>query len=258
MQAKLKKAAISFASAVFWLLVWYIAALIVNKEVLLPSPVAVISRLMSLMREPSFYLTCLSSSVHILFGFIAGLIFGVILGSAMSFSSVVRALFSPLLKVVRSTPVASFIILALVWLNSSHIPSFIAFLMVLPIFCSNVTQGLSSVDGKLKEVTDVFELSRSTKLKILYVPTLIPFVASAAKTGIGLAWKAGVAAEVIAVTANSIGAMLRDSKTYLETADLFAWTAALILISALMELIIGAASDALSKRFAHSEGGEKA
>ena len=49
----------------------------------------------------------------------------------------------------------------------------------------------------------------------------------------GLAWKSGVAAELISIPSGSIGEKLYSAKVYLMTGDLFAWTAAIVLLSAL-------------------------
>lgn len=256
MSDKKKKILFHSCAVLFWLTVWQVAAMLIGKEILLPSPVQVCGRLFEMLDDRSFYMTCLSSSINILTGFICALALGIIIGLLMYRFSLADALFSPLIKVIRSTPVASFIILLLVWMRSSSIPTFISFLMVLPVVCANVTHGCKSINSELLEVVDVFDFSFGKKLKTLYIPSLIPFITSAAKTGIGLAWKAGVAAEVIAVAAGTIGAYLRDSKTYLETTDLFAWTVALILISAAMEYLISLVCDAVASKYSLKDGGD--
>ena len=57
-------------------------------------------------------------------------------------------------------------------------------------------------------------------------------------TGLGFAWKAGVAAEVIANTKMSIGAQIYDSKIYLDTLNLFSWTIVIIALSILLEKVV--------------------
>lgn len=61
---------------------------------------------------------------------------------------------------MRAAPVASFIILALVWIRSSQLPAFIAFLMVVPVVWGNVEKGLREIDGGLLEMAQVYRLSR--------------------------------------------------------------------------------------------------
>ena len=99
--------------ALFWLLLWYLLARLVGKELLLPSPSAVCRRLLSLAGEASFWRTCGVSLLRILSGVLTAVLAGTVLAVLTSRFSLLRALFSPLLTVIKSTPVASFIILAL-------------------------------------------------------------------------------------------------------------------------------------------------
>ena len=129
----------------------------------------------------------------------------------------------------------SFIILVLLWLTASLTPVFIAFLMVLPIAWANVREGVMAVDAQLLEMAEVFQLPRAKKLRHIYLPSVLPQYLAACTTGFGFAWKSGVAAEVIARPALSIGKNLYESKLYLNTEELFAWTAMVILLSMLLE-----------------------
>jgi NitT/TauT family transport system permease protein len=81
----------------------------------------------------------------------------------------------------------------------------------------------------------VYRLSRWQKLRHLYLPSMRPFFSAAALSSIGLAWKAGIAAEVICRPQFSMGRELYESKIYLEMPDLFAWTIAVILLSMALE-----------------------
>ena len=67
-------------------------------------------------------------------------------------------------------------------------------------------------------------------------------------TALGLCWKAGTAAEVIALSGGSIGEKLYHAKIYFETADLFAWTAAIVLISAAFEKLFLLLVDKIAER----------
>ena len=150
---------------------------------------------------------------------------------------------------IKSTPVASFIILALVWLTGQWVPVFISFLMVLPVVYSNVFQGLREVDPKLLEMAKVYGMNRQKRVMKIYIPSVLPYMMAACRTALGLSWKAGVAAEVIGVTKNSIGRQLYYSKIYLETADLFAWTAVVIIMSIALEKCFVWAVETVSKKF---------
>ena len=171
-------------------------------------------------------------------GYVSGLIIGSICAVLSARFRVFRDIFAPILHLIRAVPVASFIILALVWIKSAYLSVFISFLMVLPMIWSNVENGIRNLDNGYAEMGRVFGLS---PLKILFkikLPLIMPSFTAAAVNALGFAWKSGVAAEVICRPVNSIGRLLQDAKLYLETPRVFALTAVVAALSLLIELII--------------------
>ena len=160
-----------------------------------------------------------------------------------------RTILTPAISAVKSTPVASFIILALLWLERDSLPVFITALIVIPIVWGNVSEGIGSVDGKLVEVAKVYRLSLPKRIFRLYVPSVAPYFMAACKSSLGLAWKAGIAAEILATPDHSIGKELYFSKTYLETDSLFAWTLVVIVLSLLIEKLLVFGLNRLGQRF---------
>ncbi len=235
---KITKIARTVTVLAFWIIIWHIAAVKVDMAVLVSSPVEVAERLIELASEKDFYIIILSSVFRILTGFFTAVAVGVVLGIITAKIRILDELISPLLTVIKATPVASFIILALVWLNKETIPSFISFLMVMPILHGNVSEGLKNTPIELIEMTRVYNFSFVNKLTKLYIPSLLPYFTAGFKTSLGLAWKAGVAAEVLAFPKNSIGKQLYEAKTYLETVDVFAWTLTVIIISMILEKML--------------------
>lgn len=219
----------------FWLSLWQIVAMIVNQSLLMPSPLFIFERLYTLVQTSSFWQTTLLSLLRVMAGYFVAIIAGALLAVLTSFSSFFKILFSPLIYIVRATPVASFIILALVWMHSGTVPAFIAGLMVFPLIWKDVSTGIEETPKSLLEMGRVFQLSRTKVLRYIYFPSTFPYFVSGSMTALGFAWKAGIAAEVISAPKHSIGLMLHDSKIYLETVDLFAWTLVVILLSVLLE-----------------------
>ncbi len=227
-----------FAVFLFWIGVWVLLAAMVDKEVLLPSPREVAHELSSLLLLPSYWGAIASSLLRILLGFLIGCAAAIVLSVLCFRFSVADALISPVLSVIRAVPVASFIILALVWLGRTRVPSFSAFLMVLPIFTGNIIAGLKSADSSLREVCVVYRFSLGKTVRLLYLPAVRPYFLTAARTSLGMAWKAGIAAEVLCSLSASIGGQIYESKLYLETASLFAWTITVICISMVIEKLL--------------------
>lgn len=227
--------ALRLGAVAVWLLLWQLASMAVGLPLLLPSPLAVLLRLGQLCTGADFWLTVVSSLLRILLGFLLGVLFGTALAGLCWRFRLIDALARPLLGVLKSTPVASFIILALVWVKTTWLATVISFIMVLPLIYANVREGIDSADRQLLEMAQVFRLSRRKTFRYCYLPAILPFFLSAISSALGFAWKSGIAAEVLGRPARAIGSQIYDSKIYLETPDLFAWTLVVILLSVLLE-----------------------
>ena len=227
--------ALRLGAVAVWLLLWQLASMAIGLPLLLPSPLAVLLRLGQLCTGADFWLTVASSLLRILLGFLLGVLFGTALAGLCWRFRLIDALARPLLGVLKSTPVASFIILALVWVKTTWLATVISFIMVLPLIYANVREGIDSADRQLLEMAQVFRLSRRKTFRYCYLPAILPFFLSAISSALGFAWKSGIAAEVLGRPARAIGSQIYDSKIYLETPDLFAWTLVVILLSVLLE-----------------------
>lgn len=229
-----KKAAV----IAFWLLVWQLLAFLVDNVILMVSPWKTLLRLIELLGEKNFYATAGMSLLRIGAGFLAGFLAGVALAALAGRFPLAEQLFGPMMSLLKAVPVASFVVLLLIWWGSSFLAVSICFLVVLPNIYLNTLEGLKSTDRELLEMAAVFRLPLSTRFFYIYRPSLRPFLSSGMKLALGMCWKSGVAAEVIGTPANSIGGQLYLSKIYLDTAGVFAWTAAVILLSVLFEHIV--------------------
>ena len=214
--------------------------LAVNQELLAVTPLRVLQRLAQLCQKVSFWETAACSLLRVLAGFFLAVAAGVVFAALTAASPLAENLLHPLRSVIKATPAASFIILALVWFRSGGVPVFASFLMALPFIWSNVEQGIRCADKSLLEAARLYRFGFWKTIRRVYAPMVLPYFFSALATGFGLAWKAGVAAEVIGNTRRSIGGEIYNAKLYLETADLFAWTVVVILLSvALEKLLVG-------------------
>ena len=218
-----------------WLVLWQGASLAVGEALLLPAPLPVLRRMGELLLTGSFWGICLHSLGRILLGFLLGLLLGCLLAALSAAFPMAGDFLSPAMAAVKATPVASFVILALVWVRGTNLSVFISFLMVLPLVWQNVRQGIASADPALLEMAFVYRLPPGARVRAVYLPALLPHLLSAARVGLGFAWKAGIAGEVIAISSGSIGLQLYNAKAYLEMPDLFAWTGFIVLLSFLLE-----------------------
>ncbi|MBR5521159.1 MAG: ABC transporter permease subunit [Oscillospiraceae bacterium] len=219
----------------FWVALWQLMAMKIGKEVLLASPAATFRALTGLMGQPAFWHTIVFSLTRIMLGFTLAVVRGVALGILSAWSETIRNLLSPLFSVIKAVPVASFIILLLLWVRGGNLSICISFLMVLPVVYNNILQGLLQVDKNLLEMAKVFRLSFKKQLLYIYLPQVLPYFIAACTTSLGLCWKSGIAAEVIGMPAGSLGNRLYETKLYMETAEMFAWTVVIVVISFVVE-----------------------
>lgn len=223
----------------FWLGVWQLAAFLIGKELLLPGPAAVLRRLTALAVTAEFWKSAGMSLVRIFGGFAAGAVIGTLLAVLAAAWHWADWLLSPVVKVIRATPVASFIVLVLLWAPTGRVPAIISALMVLPVLWGNARKGIGQTDPLLLEAARAYRFDRWKTVRLVYVPSVLPYFASGCSTALGLAWKAGVAAEVLCQPRLAIGTALFGAKITLETPSLFAWTVVVIVLSFLVEYALG-------------------
>ncbi len=235
---RVKRAGRPLVAAVWWVAVWQFAAWSVQKEFLLASPWAVVTRLAELVFTAGFWGTVGWSLTRIVIGFAAAAVVGTLAAALAAASRVVDNALSPLIVTIRSAPVVSFIILLLLWTDSSRLSAIVSFLMVLPVMYANVLEGIRHRDRTLLEAARVFRVPFTRRVRTIDVPGVLPFFAAACRIGIGLAWKSGVTAEVIGVADGSIGERLYEAKLFLSSEDLFAWTLVIVTLSMLCETAV--------------------
>ena len=240
---KIPKAVLWLIAATFWTAVWYLAAFGMDNELFLPYPHTVLVSFGKLIQEGAFWHAVWQSMLTVLEGALIGCTLGSLFAVLASLSQIFCAVISPLVTVLRATPVASFIILVYVIVRVNDLPVdtvalLIVIIMVIPILYSNLCSGIASFDKKLDEVACVYSFSLRKKIVFVWLPQIKPFLISGVTNAFGFAWKAGVAAEVICNLENTIGQNLAESKSNLEMDRLFAWTMTVVLLSILFECMV--------------------
>ncbi len=215
-----------------WLAFWQITAMLVHNSIMLVGPLEALRALWTLLPSADFWRSVLGSFGRISIGFLSAFAAGVLLGSLAYMMPILEEILEPFMLFLKSVPVASFVILALIWAGSRNLSVVISFLVVLPVIYVNTIAGLKSTDRKLLEMAEVFRMPVWRRICFIYLPALVPYLLSGCRIALGMSWKSGAAAEVIGLPEHSIGEHLYMAKVYLETADLFAWTFVIILISA--------------------------
>lgn len=229
----------------FYLALWALLAARIDQPLLLPAPGAVAQKLVSLLPDPRFYQSLGATLLRTLLSYALGIAAAVLLSMLCAKSRVIELLLSPLLSAIRATPVTSFIVLALVWLSSPRVPVLTGFLMTLPVVYSALLQAIRAIDPGLMEMARMYRLGRMKTLMHVMIPSALPAFVSSCLAAIGLCWKAVVAAEVIGVPKLAVGSRIYESKIYLETDSLLAWTLTIVALSVLLEALLKKAAKRL-------------
>lgn len=220
------------------LVLWQVLAMVIKRPILIVTPLSVIKRLATIWMEPDFWHSIGFSLLRIVLGFFAGLIIGILCAILSSKSRLIEALLWPYMVTVRSVPVASIVVICLIWLSNANLSVFISFLIVLPVIYQNVLTGIRNKDKELEEAAMVAGATGFQRFRYISLPQIAPHLISACTVTVGMAWKAGIAAEIIGTPKGSIGQQLYLAKTYLDTDDLLAWTVVLVILSIVCEKII--------------------
>lgn len=232
-------------SIVLALILWQAVSMLVGMELLLASPLKVIARLFTLIFEKDFLKTVSYSTLRITGGFLLAFIAGSIFAVLAERFHWLEILLRPYVATVKAVPVASFIILFLIWFSYDQLTVLISFLIVFPVIYSNFLQGLKSTDKNMLEMAELYKVNWRRRFVYIYLPSVKPYLVSACSIAVGMAWKAGAAAEVIGIVNGSIGEKLYNSKIYFQNADLLAWTVVIVACSVVGEKLFQALIKAL-------------
>lgn len=219
----------------FWLAVWQLLDVIIDNRLVLAGPIRVAQALVEQIGQPDFWVICGASFGRIALGFLLSFVVGFLLALVSCRHRLFRDFVDPIISLLRTIPVASFIILLLIWVGNQALTVFLAFFIVLPLIYTNMVTGFESVDRQMLEMARVYGLSRWRTFLYIYRPAFMPFLMSSTKISLGMTWKSGIMAEVLATPKPSIGKEMATARTFLDTPDLLAWTVVVMVLSFLFE-----------------------
>jgi NitT/TauT family transport system permease protein len=236
--SKNEKKLIGLFFTIALLAVWKIISIKIDADIILPPPEDVIIRLARISRDKQFWQAVGNTTVRTIYGFIISLSAGFITGIVCGSNPRINAALSPLISVIRTIPVMSIILLAMIWFKTDMVPVFVCFLMIFPIITANVSQGIRVVNKSFIEMAAAFKISKSNVMFHITIPSTIPFVLAGVRAAVGVAWKSVIAAEVLSQPIRAIGTGIQFSQMNLETAEVMAWTVIAIILSKISEIIV--------------------
>jgi len=222
----------------FWIALWQLAALAANSPVLLPSPVQTLEALFKLCAKNEFYHSIAATLGRVAAGLAASIVLGVVLGWCASRAKFVAHMMDPFVAAMKSTPVMSVILLAIVWLRAGNVPIFVCVLLCFPIMYTNTLHGILSIDKQLMQMARIYNVPRMKVLRGITLPSIKPDLYAGILIIVGFSFKSVITAEVLSSPKTSMGYGMYTTKLYLDTAELFAWTGVIILLSMCLEKLV--------------------
>lgn len=219
-----------------------------NSEIILPAPLRVLSELAALVALKDFWQTLGFTLLRWLCGIAPAFIVGTLVAALCERSRRLEAFLSPLLNTVKSVPIVAVILITLVWFSASAVPSVAVFLATFPVALENTRAAISGIDKRLIEMAEVYGFSVGKKLRLVWLPSVLPNLMAALKTCSGVGLKAVVVAELVVRPGfYSIGAQMQTARVTLETADLLAWTLLIVLLGYLFDRLLELAGRAVTR-----------
>jgi NitT/TauT family transport system permease protein len=233
-----KNRLISFSAIVFLFIIWKLVSLWTGSEQLIPSPEKTLLSVLDVVSRDNFLPSLITTIGRGLIGFAISLVLALLLGIPAGMNKTFNLMLNPLIVTFRSTPIISLILLAIIWFGNEWVPVFIAVLTMFPIICTNIIEGIRSVDKDLIEMGNTYRVRKSRIITEIYLPSISPFLTSGISNALGFGWRAIIIGEVLAQPGFGVGTQMQNAQIFLQVSELIAWTLIAILVSAAFEMLV--------------------
>lgn len=227
-----------FFIAAFWIMIWQGLFILIDQPLFLASPEETLRVLAERVTQVETWRILGNTSERIVLGYLLAMLLGILFASISYVSQIFEELVKPMMMLMKSIPVASFIVIALAWLSAKNVSGFITGFVVFPLIYFHVLDALRRVDEKLLEMCQVFQVRNRKKWKYIYVPQIMEEFPEILRLTVGMGIRSAIAAELIGVPEYSVGEAIYKAKLYFDIADLFAWTILAIFLCWVLEKIM--------------------
>lgn len=235
MKTSIRNKALFFISLI---VLWQAGAMFLHNPVILPYPADIVRSLIKITLNGDLARESAITLLRGLIGASIAFVIGVLLGLLMGVSRKAYETLSPAVTMLQSTPVISWILLALIWFDNTVVPVFIIVVAAAPTFIISVSEGIMRTDPKLLEMAKVFRIKRLKVIRSIIIPSILGYLLASVKIVFGLTYRTAVMAEVLAHPGGGIGEKMNWARINVETADIIAWTLVIILFAFLVDELI--------------------
>lgn len=225
-------------SFLFLLLLWQFVSMNLQNTIILPYPKEVLLQMVAQIQNEVFYASIFQTLGRILLGFVIAMGAALLFSFLAYFHTWFHDLFYPVLLLTRSIPNISYILIVLFWFSAQTSVIIISFLILFPTIYANLYQGLCDLPKEYQDVMKVYPAPRKDEIWKVYLPYLRSYLYASTISGISLAFKVGIMAEILGQARTGIGRQLNICRLNLDMAGVFAWTIWIILILFFIEMLI--------------------
>ena len=210
--------------------IWQVASMIISKEVILPLPLDVFSKMLSFLAESSFYEAVFATLSRIALSFMIAFVLGTLLGILSGLYKSIYELLYPVFALLQTIPQIGYILVLLVWFNSFTALIVIVLLMLIPSFYHNAYHGIINIDDTLNDVISLYHHSLPYNIFHVYIPLVRGYILSAINNCLPLSLKVGVMAEIFVSSEIGIGKELYMARVNIDMVSIFAWILWMVII----------------------------
>lgn len=220
------------------LLLWEVSARLVDKSALFPPLTGLLEGLIDLLQNSDFYLALLHTLLRGIIGFIFAFSIALGLSAIALHHPFWKSFFHPLVVIIRSVPVISIVLIALLWLSPPNLPAFIALFTMFPVLYQSMLSGLEHTDSRLVEMARVYRKSGLRRFNLIYLPSARKLILSGMATAMGFGWRAVIIGEVLSGPLHGIGTGMKRAQSFIDMTELLSWTVLAVLISFAFESLL--------------------
>lgn len=182
--------------------IWELASrTIPSMALLLPAPSAVVKAGLELTADGTLQMDALSSLQRVGVAMAAASLIGFPLGAAIGGSKTMAKVFEPIVGFFRPIPPLAWIPLSIMWFGITDAQNeFIIFLAAFFPILLNTVEGVRDIDQRLVRAARTLGASRAAIARTVILPGALSSMFVGLRVGIGIAWMALVAGELVAAT----------------------------------------------------------
>lgn len=218
---------------VFWLVAYYG----VGNSLIVPSFSETVESFWRYLGSGEFWVAIGNSLLRTFLAFAISFLLAAAFTGFGLLGSWCKALIKPITVIIRTLPTMAviLIIFKITYGNRTLSPVIVTVLVLFPMIYSQLTAAVEGIDGGIKEMAEVYGVSKRERLFKIYLPLVSPAVFSQTGANISLGLKVMISSEVLVNTARGLGGMMQTSSGAGEVACLAALTLAAVILGLIIE-----------------------